>query len=133
MADENENVAAEDRSQDAVGGEKTASNLPFIITLLALTLYFGFQTLQLASDRSNLTAVKSNQEAAMQEAQKVQVQFKTLVTKTSQLADQGHAGARMVMEELQKRGIGFAPEAKAPETKMPETKAPAKAETKSAK
>ncbi|TMA68188.1 MAG: hypothetical protein E6J73_01015 [Deltaproteobacteria bacterium] len=99
MADENENVAAEDRSQDAVGGEKTASNLPFIITLLALTLYFGFQTLQLASDRSNLTAVKSNQEAAMQEAQKVQVQFKTLVTKTSQLADQGHAGARMVMEK----------------------------------
>ncbi len=133
MADENENIAAQEQTQDAVPGEKTVSNLPLIMTLLALTLHFGFQTLQFASERSNLAAVKSNQEAAIQEAQKVQLQFKTLVTKTSQLADQGHAGARMVMEELQKRGIGFAPEAKTPETKAPETKAPAKAETKSAK
>ena len=133
MVDDNENVAAQEQSQDALQVEKTVLNLPFIITLLALTLYFGFQSLQLASERSNLTAVKSNQEAAIQEAQKVQLQFKALVTKTSQLADQGHAGARMVMEELQKRGIGFAPEAKAPETKAPETKTPAKTESKSTK
>jgi hypothetical protein len=37
------------------------------------------------------------------------------------------------MEELQKRGIGFAPEAAAPETKVPETKTPAKTESKSAR
>ena len=37
------------------------------------------------------------------------------------------------MEELQKRGLGAAPEAPAPETKMPETKAPPKTETKPAK
>ncbi len=70
--------------------------------------------------------VKANQDAAIQEAQKVQTQFKTLVSKTGELAAQGHAGARMVMEELQKRGLGAAPEAPTPETKMPETKALAK-------
>lgn len=132
MTDENDNGEEQEPSQDTDRGEKSGSNLPLIITLAALTLYFGFQTLQSATERSNLTAVKSNQDAAMQEAQKVQAQFKNLVTRTGQLADQGHAGAKMVMEELQKRGIGFAPEAAAPETKVPETKIPAKTESKSA-
>ena len=80
------------------------SQLPWILTLTALLIYFAFQTLQLVSERSNLGMVKSNQEGAIQEAQKVQAQFKTLVSKTSELADQGHAGAKMVMEELLKRG-----------------------------
>ena len=126
MADADDNI--EEQQQDRSFSETKSSNVPLILTLLALTVYFGFQTLQSASERSNLAAVKSNQEAAIQEAQKVQAQFKTLVTRTGQLADQGHAGAKMVMEELQKRGIGFAPEAP-----PPETKAPAKTETKSAK
>jgi hypothetical protein len=39
----------------------------------------------------------------------------------------------MVMEELQKRGLGAAPEAPTPETKMPETKALPSSETKPAK
>jgi len=99
------------------------SNLPFIITLVALLIYFSFQTLSLLNERANLAAVKSNQDGALQEAQKVQGQFKTLVTKTGELADQGHAGAKMIMDGLQKQGIGFAPE----------TKAPGKSETKATK
>jgi hypothetical protein len=134
MTAENDNLNEQEPSRDMDRGEQSVSNLPLIITLAALTLYFGFQTLQSAGERSNLTAVKINQDAAIQEAQKVQTQFKTLVTRTGQLADQGHAGAKMVMEELQKRGIGFAPEAPAPsETKAPQTKTPAKTETKSAR
>ena len=107
----------------------SAWTLPFILILAALTIYFGFQTLQLLSERSNLAMVKSNQDGAIEEAQKVQAQFKTLVAKTSELADQGHAGAKMVMEELLKRGVGSAPPAAQPETKAP----PARTETKPAK
>ena len=84
------------------------SNLPFIITLVALLLFFGFQTLSLITERSNLSTVKSNQDQALQEAQKVQNQFQLLVTKTSELADRGHAGAKLIMEGLQKQGIGIA-------------------------
>ena len=102
---------------------KPATNLPLIITLIALVLYFSFQTLTLFSERSNLGFVKSNQDGALQEAQKVQAQFKLLVTKTSELASQGHAGAKMVMEGLERQGVGFAPESSAPS--KPETK-PAK-------
>jgi hypothetical protein len=95
-----------------------------IITLVALLLFFGFQTLQLIMERSNLAMVKSNQDSALQEAQKVQAQFKTLVTKTNQLAEQGHVGARMVMEGLQRQGFGAPP---------PESKAPTKSEAKPTK
>ena len=127
MAEEIENADEADRVDPAIAQERAYSNLPFILTLAALIIYFGFQTLQLLGERSNMTVVKSNQEAAIQEAQKVQAQFKNLVDKTSELADQGHAGAKMVMEELLKRGVSSAPQAM-----PPETKAPGKLETKPA-
>jgi cell division protein FtsL len=126
MAEQTDPMIEEEEIQEQVAVETTWSNLPFIITLAALTVYFGFQTVQLLSERWNLAQVKSNQEAAIQEAQKVQTQFRNLVTKTSQLAGQGHAGAKMVMEELQKRGVGFAPEPATPETKAPQSKADTK-------
>ena len=107
------------------------SHLPFILTLTALLLYFAFQTLQLVSERTNLGMVKSNQEGAIQEAQKVQAQFKTLVSKTSELADQGHAGAKMVMEELVKRGVSESPQP--PSSAAPDAKAPAPALPKAGK
>jgi hypothetical protein len=125
MSDDVENTAEREQTSETVPPATSPFTLPFMVTLVALLLFFGFQTLQLIMERSNLAMVKSNQDSALQEAQKVQEQFKTLVTKTNQLAEQGHAGARMVMEGLQRQGFG------APSP--PESKAPSKAETKPAK
>lgn len=133
MAEENENIEEQEELEERPVVVAPPSNLPLIILLAALTVYFLFQTWQVAVERTNLGMVKANQDAAIQEAQRVQTQFKTLVTKTGQLAAQGHAGAKMVMEELQKRGLGEGPEASAPESKMPETKAPEKGESKPTK
>ena len=119
---------------EEVGGEPapTQSNLPLVITLVALLTYFGFQTFALLAERGNLGHVKSSQENALQEAQKIQSQFRTLVTKTGELADKGHTGAKLVMEGLQRQGMGMAgPAAKAAE-QAPE-KVPEKAEAKPAK
>jgi hypothetical protein len=110
MAEEIENVDEAERVEPPAATERAGSNLPFILTLAALLIYFAFQTLQLLTERSNLVMVKSNQDGAIQEAQKLQAQFKSLVGKTGELAAQGHAGAKMVMEELLKRGVGSAPE-----------------------
>jgi hypothetical protein len=85
------------------------SNLPFAITLAALLLYFGFQMLQLMAQRSEFSAVKSSQEAALQAAQRVEEQFKSTMTKLDELAKQGHAGAKMVLDGLQSAGGGPAP------------------------
>jgi len=89
--------------------EKSDSNIAIMITLAALLLWFGFQLVQQLRERSNLSAVKTSQESALQESEKIRAQFQTLVSKTSELANQGHPGARMVIDELEKRGIGAAP------------------------
>jgi hypothetical protein len=113
MASENENAAEQERVEETVSPEKTASILPFVITAAALFIYFFFQTLQLVVERSNLASVKASQEAPIQEAQKIQSQFKLLITKTSELADKGHAGAKLVIEGLQSQGLGLAPDGSA--------------------
>jgi hypothetical protein len=121
MSDDSE-LAIDPKVPDtAAPNDKPASNVPFLITLIALLLYFAFQSLSLFSERANLGMVKVNQDVALQEAQKIQTQFKLLVTKTGELAGQGHTGAKMIMDGLQKQGVGFAPESVAPA--KPETKA----------
>jgi len=93
------------RAQESEAQAARESNLPFAITLAALLIYFAFQTIQLIAQRSELSAVKSAQEAPLQAAQKVQEQFKVIITKTSELAKQGHAGAKMVLDGLQITGL----------------------------
>ncbi len=114
MASENEDIGAEEHvaANTSVSGDWPL--LPFVITLAALLIYFAFNTLQLTVERGNLASIKSSQEAAIQEAQKIQAQFKTLIGKTGELAAQGHAGAKMVMEGLQSQGLGLAPETTPP-------------------
>lgn len=109
-----------------------ASNLPLIVTLVALITFFAFQTVSLLAERGNLGQVKASQEAGLQEAQKIQAQFRAIVAKTGELADKGHAGAKMVMEGLQRQGMGAA---MAGPAKMPPAieKDPAKADAKAAK
>ena len=98
---------ADDSAKDSGVPAASHSNLPLVITLVALLTYFGFQTFALLGERSNLGQVKTSQENALQEAQKIQSQFRTLVTKTGELADKGHAGAKMIMEGLQRQGMGM--------------------------
>jgi len=75
-----------------------------------MVLWFGFQSVQLAQERSHLSLVKINQDSAVLESEKIRTQFQTIMEKTSELANQGHGGAKMVMDELQRRGFAIAPE-----------------------
>ncbi len=85
--------------------ERRASRLALILTIVSLLVWFGFQTVQLVVERGNLSLVKGNFEAPMQESQKVRAQLEALITKTAELAKQGNANAKAVIEELEKRGI----------------------------
>ena len=86
--------------------KKSDSGVAVIITLVALLVWFGFQSLQLWRERANLSAVKANQESAIQESEKIRLQFQSLMEKTSELANQGHAVAKMIVSGLQRQGIG---------------------------
>ena len=118
--EEDESVTEAEPVKEKTGG----SSIALTITIVSLILWFGFQAFQLVRDRSGLRLLKANQETAIQESAKIRTQFQTLMTKTAELANQGHAGARMVIDELQKRGVGIAPDERP--TEKPETKSKTK-------
>jgi hypothetical protein len=89
--------------------ERRASSLPLTLTMVSLLIWFGFQTVALVFERNQLISFKSNYDAAMQEAQKMQAQLEALITKTAELASKGNASAKVAVEELQKRGIPVQP------------------------
>lgn len=64
---------------------------------------FQFRQLQLESD--TLAALRANQDAQLQQAQKVRGTLDALALETQKLADAGNPNARLVVEELRKRGI----------------------------
>jgi predicted component of type VI protein secretion system len=93
--------------------ERQGSALPLILTIVAVLIWFAFQTVQLVLERNNLSTMKTNFESAMQESQKMQTQLQALITKTAELANQGNPAAKAAVEELEKRGIpikGVAPQ-----------------------
>lgn len=106
---ENESGTIEEiQDNDAVKAEaveRRPSRLPLILTIVSLLVWFGFQTVQLVVERGNLSLVKGNLEAPMQESQKVRAQLEALINKTSELAKQGNANAKSVIEELERRGL----------------------------
>ena len=112
--------------QEPVEEKSRGSSIALTLTLVSLILWFGFQAFQLVRDRSSLQVVKANQETAMQESEKIRTQFQTLMTKTAELANQGHAGAKMVVDELQKRGLGVSVSPEEKPLEKPDTKAKTK-------
>ena len=87
--------------------ERRASSLPLILIMVALLVWFGFQTFQLVLERTNLISLQGSLVAAVQESQKMRAQLETLINKTTELAKQGNASAKKVVEELEKRGISI--------------------------
>ena len=106
---ETESETTETKREDAVPKfqppQQRTSRLPLVLTLVALLIWFGFQTVELILERRSLTALQGNLEAATQESQKMRAQLEALITRTAELANQGNPGAKKAVEELQKRGI----------------------------
>jgi hypothetical protein len=84
---------------------------------IALLAWAGFQTFQLARERSILQRVKAGQEAPLQQAAKVRAQLDSIAKRTLELAQQGNAGAATIVEELAKRGVTINPSSPATPTK----------------
>ena len=93
--------------------------LPLAIVVVTLFVWAGFQTVQLVRERTALHTLKANQEPTIQEAAKVRAQLDSIAGRMAVLASQGNAGARVIVEELRRRGITVnvpAPAAPAPES-----------------
>ena len=79
----------------------------------AMLVWLGFQTFQLARERSTLGTIKVNQETTIAQAQRVRGQLDSIARRTLELAQQGNAGAAAIVEQLARRGVAINPSAPA--------------------
>lgn len=93
------------RRGESAGELATAVGL-LIVTMLVLS---GFLLYQSIADRQALLATVANQEQPLQQAQQVKAQLNSLASATAKLAEQGDAGAKQIIDSMQKQGIRIQP------------------------
>ena len=80
---------------------------------IAVVAWLSFQTVQQIRERTALQNVRTAQETALERAQKIRAQFDTITKKTLELAQQGNAGAGLIVDELARRGVTITPSSSA--------------------
>jgi hypothetical protein len=85
--------------------ERRSAFFPILIVTVTLTLWAGFQTVELWRERAGLQTVKAHQETQIQNALKVRMQLDSIAKQMAGLAALGNAGAKTIVEELRKRGV----------------------------
>jgi K+-transporting ATPase A subunit len=85
--------------------------VPLLLVIAALLVWFGFQTVQLVAERSQVETLHGNQTPVFQNAQRMRRQLDTLAAGTQRLADGGNANAKAITDALRQRGITINPEA----------------------
>ena len=83
--------------------------LPMLLTVLALFLLVGLQTVQIVRDHNALSAFRISQQANVDAGEKLRQQLQTLAGQTAELANGGDAAAKDVVEEMRKQGFTLAP------------------------
>ena len=79
--------------------------VPLLILAVTYLAWTVFQTMTLIKEREALATVRANQEQQIQNSKKLRENLDKLAKDTRVLADRGNAGAKMVVEELRRRGI----------------------------
>jgi hypothetical protein len=79
--------------------------LPLLLLILAFVGWTVVQTSQLLVERQSLAQTEAQQNAPLQQAQKLRAAANSLARKTQALADGGNANAQAVVAELRRRGI----------------------------
>lgn len=93
--------------------------LPTLIVFCALVAWFSFQAFQLFEERAALQESRFAQEQSVQTATKLRASLDAMARETARLAQQGNPNARLLVEELRKRGVTINPNAES--TAVPAT------------
>ncbi len=113
-----------DRSEP-MDSSRSSSRLPLIdpgvlsalaLTLVALILWGATQTWLLLAERGNLRQALALQNQQIEAASKVRGQLDAIATGMQRLSDGGNSSARLVVDELRKRGVTISVGAGSPGT-----------------
>lgn len=88
--------------------------LPMLLASLALVGWLGFQTMQLVNEREALQAAYASQQQTVDNAAKLRASLDALAADTQRLADSGNPNAKLLVDELRKRGITISTTPKTP-------------------
>jgi hypothetical protein len=101
-------VNTSSRRQQRPAAAPTAPHSPFVPVLLgglALLGWLGFQTYGLVTERTGLASARTAQQQTVDNAGKLRTSLDALAADTQRIADAGNPSARLLIDELRKRGI----------------------------
>lgn len=79
--------------------------VPLLLGTLALLGWLGFQTQQLFNERQALQIGYASQQQTVDNAGKLRASLDALAADTQRMADAGNPNAKLLVDELRKRGI----------------------------
>ena len=85
--------------------------LPLVLLALGGVSWPAFQCYQLINEKQALSAVFSNQVRQFDDAGKLRISLDAIARETALLAGKGNASAKLVVDELARRGVTINPDA----------------------
>ena len=100
------------KTEDKALREQARARGPFVplaLACLALLGWMAFQSWLLLNDKQALQSAHASQQQTVDNAGKLRGSLDTLAADTQRLADAGNGSARLLVEELKKRGVTINP------------------------
>lgn len=90
--------------------------VPFLVLAAAFVIWTGFQSANLMREHDGLTTAHQGQTTQLAEAAKLRASLDSVASETRKLADAGNPDAKLIVDELKKRGVTIAatPQAQQP-------------------
>jgi hypothetical protein len=85
--------------------------LPLLLLALAGVSWAGFQCYQLINEKQAMATVFTNQTRPFDDAGKLRNSLDALARETAQLASKGNASAKLIVDQLARRGVTINPNA----------------------
>jgi cell division protein FtsB len=79
------------------------------LLVLAMLIWFGYQAWNLQREYQNLQGIHAGQEGPLDQARRRQAQLETTARRVYALSQQGNPSATLIVQELARRGVNFAP------------------------
>ncbi|HZJ69362.1 MAG TPA: hypothetical protein VFF36_00385 [Planctomycetota bacterium] len=84
------------------------------LVVLAVLIWFAYQGWNLQREYTQLSAIHAGQEGPLEQARRRQAQLQSTARRVLVLAQQGHPGAALIIQELARRGVNISPDAPPP-------------------
>ena len=108
---------SEGRHRDRERRDAKSAFVPILVLAAAFLAWSVFQAIMLVVESKTLAKARENQEVQKKNADNVRQALDGLARDTARLADRGNAGARLIVDELRKRGVTINPDAPPPAKK----------------